>query len=337
MKPTASEQRIEARLYVTDEFEIPPAIMWIDDSVVASMGNFSALVGKSKSKKTFAVSAIVAAALSGQESLKFRAILPKEKQNILYVDTEQSKRHCLDVLQRILVLANIPLDCQPKTFEFLSLRKFSTSDRLDIIKEAITKTEKLGLVVIDGIRDLVVDINNATDSTNLITDFMRWTDEFNLHIITVLHTNKIDSNTRGHLGTEVNNKAESVLQIKIDAYFKYISHIEPMLMRDKEFSSYPFEINDQSLPQLVKDYQILKSEKLIKSTIDTIPDEQHREFLKETFRSIQVLRNKELIPAIMEAYECGKSKATLLLKVFQEKEMIRQDDRKTYRYQTDTE
>ena len=71
----------------------------------------------------------------------------------------------------------------------------------------------IGLVIIDGIRDLMYDINSPSESSELINLLMRWSSEYNLHIHTVLHLNKGDDNTRGHIGTELNNKAETVLQI----------------------------------------------------------------------------------------------------------------------------
>ena len=50
---------------VTDEFAAPPVILRVEDSVIGTLGNFSASTGKAKSKKTFNVCAIVAAAMTG--------------------------------------------------------------------------------------------------------------------------------------------------------------------------------------------------------------------------------------------------------------------------------
>jgi hypothetical protein len=44
-----------------------------------------------------------------------------------------------------------------------------------------------------------------------VGDLMQWTGEKNIRIQTVLHLNKGDDNARGHIGTELNNKAESLL------------------------------------------------------------------------------------------------------------------------------
>ena len=49
-----------SQIKATDTYETPPQIIWIDNSTIATLGNFSASTGKAKAKKTFNVSAIVA-------------------------------------------------------------------------------------------------------------------------------------------------------------------------------------------------------------------------------------------------------------------------------------
>lgn len=93
-----------ARLRITDQFTIPPEILNVGDSVIGTLGNFSASIGKAKSKKTFNVSAIVAAAMVNGTVLRYRASLPEDKLKILYIDTEQSPYHCQRVMRRILCL-----------------------------------------------------------------------------------------------------------------------------------------------------------------------------------------------------------------------------------------
>ena len=79
------------RLRVTETYAFPPEIVRVDDITIATLGNFSASVGKPKSKKTFNITAIVASALSGKNVLRYNAHLPEGKHKVLYVDTEQSK------------------------------------------------------------------------------------------------------------------------------------------------------------------------------------------------------------------------------------------------------
>lgn len=208
-----------------------------------------------KSKKTFNVSAIVASALSGKEVLRYKAELPPCKNRILYIDTEQSKYHCHKVLHRILSLAGLPTDQENDRIEFFVLREYTPDQRRDIITWALHEEENIGLVIIDGIRDLIHDINSPSESLDIINELMRWSSYYELHIHTVLHLNKGDDNTRGHIGTELNNKAETVLQVSKNSENGRISEVRAMHIRDKEFMPFAFEIGEDSLPRLVKGYQ----------------------------------------------------------------------------------
>lgn len=120
-----------SQIKATDIYETPPQIIWIDNSTIATLGNFSASTGKAKSKKTFNVSALVAASLAGKQVLNYRAHLPEGKQRILYVDTEQSRFHCRSVLERILRLAGLPTTTDPENLDFFCLREYSPSVRIE--------------------------------------------------------------------------------------------------------------------------------------------------------------------------------------------------------------
>lgn len=99
-----------SRLSISMKCEKAPEILKANGTVIGTLGNFSASIGKAKSKKTFNVSAIVAAALKCGTILLYSAELPENKRKILYVDTEQSPYHCLKVMERILHMAELPTD-----------------------------------------------------------------------------------------------------------------------------------------------------------------------------------------------------------------------------------
>ena len=105
-KDNFSDEELESYLSkgaikASEEITVPPKILFVGDCTIATFGNFSASTGKAKSKKTFNVSAMVAAAVTNTTVLNYRACLPEGKRNILYFDTEQSKYHCHTVLERI--------------------------------------------------------------------------------------------------------------------------------------------------------------------------------------------------------------------------------------------
>ena len=219
---------------VSDQLTIPPVVLRVDEAIIGTLGNFSVSMGKAKAKKTFNVCALVAAALINGQVLEYRASFPESKRDILYFDTEQSPYHCQLVMQRILSLAGLPLDQEPEHLKFSHLRAIADpNQRRALIRYAIYNSTNLGLVIIDGIRDLMHDINNSAEATNLVGDLMQWTGEKNIHIQTVLHLNKGDDNARGHIGTELNNKAESVLLIAKDTKDADRSVVSPAVIRSK--------------------------------------------------------------------------------------------------------
>lgn len=63
-KPPMADEEFAAiwrsvHLKVTDTYDTPPEILWVNGSTIGTLGNFSASTGKAKSKKTFNISAIV--------------------------------------------------------------------------------------------------------------------------------------------------------------------------------------------------------------------------------------------------------------------------------------
>ena len=62
----------DTMLSLEKEYEQEPEVLKIGEVAIGTLGNFSASIGKAKSKKTFNVSAMVAAALSGKEYLSFK-------------------------------------------------------------------------------------------------------------------------------------------------------------------------------------------------------------------------------------------------------------------------
>ena len=241
-----------SRLSLSRSYEKAPEILKVHGSVIGTLGNFSASIGKAKSKKTFNVSAIVAAALKNGTVLRYVAELPEDKRKILYVDTEQSPYHCLKVMKRILRMAGLPDDRDNEHLEFLALRKYTPEQRIRIVEQAIYNTPDIALVIIDGIRDMVYDINSPGESTRIISKLMQWTDDRQIHIHTILHQNKGDENARGHIGTELNNKAETVLLVEKDKSNGEISNVSAMHIRAMDFEPFAFRINDNALPELMR-------------------------------------------------------------------------------------
>ena len=326
-------------LKVTDTYDTPPEILWVNGSTIGTLGNFSASTGKAKSKKTFNISAIVAAALRNSEVLQYSAYLPQEKRKILYVDTEQSFYHCHKVLKRIMRLAGYNIEQNSNDFLFIVLREHTPERRREIIGETLRRVKGIGLVIIDGIRDLMYDINSPSESAEIINLLMRWSSEYNLHIHTVLHLNKGDDNTRGHIGTELNNKAETVLQVTKSTQDANISEVKAMHIRDRDFSPFAFRINDDALPELVRDYTFDQPRKDRTFPLNELCEQEHRQALEAAFGNSVIQGYPNIIAALKTGYasigyERGRNKLVDLRKFLENKRMIISEG-KGWRYNPD--
>ena len=328
-----------SQIKATDTYVTPPQIIWIDNSTIATLGNFSASTGKAKAKKTFNVSAIVAASLAGRQVLNYRAHLPEGKRRILYVDTEQSRFHCHNVLERILRLAGLPTTTDNENLDFICLREYTPAVRIEVIDYALRQNKGYGLVIIDGIRDLMYDINSPSESTDLINLLMRWSSGYNLHIHTVLHLNKGDDNTRGHIGTELNNKAETVLQITKSTQDGNISEVKAMHIRDRDFEPFAFRINDSALPEVVDGYVFQQPKQEKSFPLTELTEQQHRTALENGFGKRTVQGYSNVIQALKQGYasigyERGRNVLVALNKFLVNKRMIVKEG-KGYRYNPD--
>ncbi|MBO4923745.1 MAG: AAA family ATPase [Bacteroidales bacterium] len=271
------------RIRVSDKFEIPPVVLTVKGSVIGTLGNFSASTGKGKAKKTFNVSAIVAAAISGKKVLEYVPTFPEGKRKVLYFDTEQSEPHCHNVLSRINMLAGFPPDQDCDLLEFSGLRRLSPFDRRRMIEFVLGDHPDAGLVIIDGLRDLLYDINSSSEAQEVIGLLMKWTSEYNIHIHTVLHLNKGDDNVRGHIGTELNHKAETILQIRVNDSDWNISEVRSSFIRDRDFAPFAFKINEVGIPEIAEGVNFDKPEKAESTDYRLLPEELHRKALDKAF------------------------------------------------------
>lgn len=306
-KDDFSDEELESYLSkgeikATDKVTIPPKILFVGDCTIATFGNFSASTGKAKSKKTFNISAMVAAAVTNTTVLNYRACLPEGKRKILYFDTEQSKYHCHNVLERIYKLSGLSVKKDDPRLLFWGLREYTPKLRIALIDYALRKHQEVGLVIIDGLRDLMYDINNGKEATDVMTVLMAWTSVYDLHIHTVLHLNKNDNNPRGHIGTELENKAETVLIISKNLQNNSISEVRPMHMRDKEFSTFAFHIDDNKLPVLDNGISVTVVKRREKSLV-SLDNEVHQEILSKAFKKNSPTRYSDLVEMVSRAYE----------------------------------
>lgn len=218
-------------------------------------GELVADCGKAKSGKTFFLSILMAACLT-EKVLALERHTESKPLRVLWVDTEQSQQSTQDILvNRIIPLTNSVCDIDSSLFAF-NLRGLGFEKRAKMVDVAI-RTLAPDIAIIDGIKDLMTDINDAVQATLIMEHLMSLAKEQNCCIVCVLHQNKSeqDRNMRGSIGTELTNKAFEVFQCEVigesDTFKVTHTYSRKQKMKQKLY----YRVNDQGLPEACADYQ----------------------------------------------------------------------------------
>ncbi|MBO5688073.1 MAG: AAA family ATPase [Alistipes sp.] len=237
-------QKIEPYTLRADH-QLPPLkpVVKRGEVLICSEGNISAVVGEAKSKKTFLCTAIVGSMLEWGGSQQFG--IERRLCRVLWVDTEQSKEHIQKVLFRINLLTHVKITSSLPHILMQTLREESPKDRLQLLRYAI-EYQKPKLVVVDGVSDLLTNTNNLEESEALVAELLTLSTIYSCHIMCVLHTNPNSDKARGHLGSTLMRKAETVLFVH---RVGDISIVEPQYCRNMPFERFAFcvdEVEDAS-------------------------------------------------------------------------------------------
>lgn len=311
--PVPISQRSLKRLYessihdYTKSFDKPKTALEVDGEIWGTQGNFSVISGKAKSRKTFLLSAVVPALLDSRKKLgHLRGTLPPDKSRILYFDTEQSPYHVQLVVERSLKLAGLSKNSAINNLKVFGLRPRNVAERVEIINYGIENETGIGAVIIDGIRDCVNNINDSFEANDFISKLMKWSSVKNIHIITVLHQNKNDSNMRGHLGSEALNKCET--HVKVFLLNKDISKVEFDDARNKYPESFAFRIDKDGLPTEAELTNEQKSTSKNRPA-ESIPTEEYAKGLDYAFRDTDSLNSGNLTERLAKHFSIGISAA----------------------------
>lgn len=277
--------------------------------------NQSAIItvtGRAKIGKTFFTQSIALAGLKGQW-MNIRFEPTDAKPTILVVDTEQGNSRTQLFRHRMNRVCG---DAELSHLITLSVRMLSPKKRVRIIKEAIQELRPT-LVIIDGIRDCVIDINSIQESMDVVNLLMQLATELCIAIVVVIHQNKADGNIRGHLGAELSNKSETVVELTKKGD---VIRVSPMLCRDIEFDPFGMRITEDGLTELCE-LPCLSS----KETKGDLT-----ELFEQAFGQDQKVDRKELLARLQRIEQTGERTASRRIKAGIEDEIIRRLPDGTY-------
>lgn len=245
---------------ITPDMELPPMdfLMRLFGESCFPRRELVAFSGRAKSGKTFVMSIIMLMCLinrvmqferDGDEPLK-----------VLWFDTEQSQQSTLDIIQNRIMAMYRREKGDGVPFPKANLRTFNVRfDNCETRRRAFMELVpyvKPDLVILDGIRDLVPDINDGAEAQRIMEEMLGLAQMNDCCILAVLHQNKTGDSRdpRGWLGTELLNKAFDVfatekLKIQSAQDTRYVFKLEQLYTRKYDIDQQLwFEVDDNGLP-----------------------------------------------------------------------------------------
>jgi hypothetical protein len=230
--------------YVLDISKKPKSyvpLLSIRDTVIFSRCSISAITGKAKSRKSTLMICL---------SKKFLDEYPNGK--LMIIDTEMAEFYVHRNAVKLHKLAGFPENVNHERIVILQFRELSTEKRFEMFSNAIKKY-KPDLVFLDGVRDLIVNYNEIDDVVELIDEIMRLSNIYKCHICSIIHENKGNTDLRGHLGTELQNKAETVIAVATNKEDKNFSKISARMTRNMPFDDFQIGMDNYGMPYFVDD------------------------------------------------------------------------------------
>lgn len=263
----------ELRQYWLDpeqEYPEPHYLYEYNGVAFSPLGGIQAISGQKKNGKTFVLAQLMAAAL-GTGTERVTQYLGGLRTNadtvgwlghepkVLYCDTEMEQLNTAKVLRRVHWLCGWDMKQRSDRFFVLWLREVpktehmtANKERWRLIKNAIEQTSP-DIVFIDGLRDLVNDFNDNSESSAIVGEMMSLASQKNICIWNVLHYNPRPSNDdeskmRGHLGTELGNKvSDTFVSIKKkDNEGNVTFTVKQQDARGKDVEDWQFVITDDA-------------------------------------------------------------------------------------------
>lgn len=212
---------------VSFNFSVPPpeepCTYSLNGVEIAHPGNLVGITAQQASGKSSSTTAALAAPMALEpascDCLGWESRNPNGYA-ILHFDTEQSRKDHDNLIRRAIRRAGIQEP--PEWLQSYSMVGWDIPDMLKGLRASLSQAMRdfggIHSVWLDGIADFVTSVNEEEECMALVRRLHALSDEFSTVLFNVLHLNPgSDFKSRGHLGSQLERKSETVLQLKKDS------------------------------------------------------------------------------------------------------------------------
>lgn len=208
---------LNERVYFPNWNNAPPlqesVVKW-DNTHLLARGGLFVICAKPGIGKSSVTEAFLSSHLNQKsDSLGVKINLPISRNKILICDTERSEWESHKAWSKLMKRADINegFDIE-KTLVFSNLQSLEAEEKFIFLKDYLLENTDIGLVLLDGSADFLLNTNDLIETNRLYQKLKNIDKE--VAFICTIHTNPHDDKPRGHWGTLLCAKAESVLLLR---------------------------------------------------------------------------------------------------------------------------
>ena len=199
-----------------DDIEQESVLLGVNGAPVLHRGDISVIQGQVKSGKS-AFAAWLAGALLNPDGvgtvIEGAYTESVTTPRVLYFDTEQSQYYSMLHIRQINEVAKTEPGMDAQGLYYINAREYTTIEKIVLLEKAIRELRP-DIVLLDGVADLMQDTNSNPEASAICSALMKLVKVYKCHICSVIHQNHNSDKARGHIGSELWRKSESVIQIK---------------------------------------------------------------------------------------------------------------------------
>ncbi|WP_394996734.1 AAA family ATPase [Emticicia sp.] len=286
-------------------------LIYIENTIYATKGGISLLTGVQKSGKTTAIKIMIETAFmqqvyDGYDNLGICSVVKNDK-SVIYINTEMTNSDM--VAFRDKICKNLQLPELPHNLHLFHFLTPSPKERIKLLDQVLERSKDAHLVFIDGLADLVHSVNDEAECNLIIQFLQNLASNYNVAIIGVIHENRGNKNSRGHLGQQAERKCIASVSVSKNKAKKFFAITSSLNRHSEDFEDINYHYNEHSrLERIDSTNEKVKSSNELSESI---------ELARIMFDNDETLTDKELkgrlknhfIPTIESDTKNGKDNA----------------------------
>jgi hypothetical protein len=270
----------------------------IENTIYATKGGLSLLTGVQKSGKTTAIKIMIETAfmpkiLEGYDNLGIRSVI-KDNGSVIYINTEMPNSDMIAFRDK--VCKNLQVQELPPNLHLFNFLSPTPKQRLELIKQVLERSKDAYLIFIDGLADLVNSVNEEVECNITIQELQNLATNYGVAIIGVIHENKGNKNTRGHLGQQAERKCIASISVSKNRAKKFFTITSSLVRHSDDFEDINYHYNE-----LGRLERIDSTNEKMKSTSSDLSESV--ELARKIFDKDEILEESELKERLINHFE----------------------------------